>query len=194
MPRSSSPQFIKAKSASRPVVSSSGIPRRRGSASTSRPAASRAFVFRYFVAGRKRVMTLGEFGPLTLTAAREMARERKGQVVKGADPLAKKRARRDALTGGQRSKMYLAGREAGTIGHRKPKPRSMEGCGALSKRTGACPTRTHPQMWIIRGLMLAFARWWTLLTPEGFSRRTGAREALSALFTWPVKSTSPGTL
>ena len=100
MPRSLSPQFIKAMvpPAQGNCVEWDTQEKRLGIRITA--ATSRAFVFRYFVAGRKRVMTLGEFGPLTLTAAREMARERKGQVVKGADPLAQKRARRDALTVG----------------------------------------------------------------------------------------------
>src|SRR5690242_6367532 len=109
MPRSLTPQFIKAMEP--PAIGNrvEWDTQERGLGIRITAAGHRAFVMRYVAQGRERRLTLGEHPALTLTAAREMARERKGQVIKGADPLAQKRARKDALTLGRAVEMYLAG-------------------------------------------------------------------------------------
>src|SRR3954447_13635206 len=109
MPRSLTPQFIRAME---PPAKGNRVEwdaQERGLGIRVTAAGHRAFVLRYFVDGVKRVMTLGEHPTLSLTAAREIARERKGDVIKGADPLSEKRARKDALTLGKAVEMYLAG-------------------------------------------------------------------------------------
>ena len=49
---------------------------------------SQAFVARYNVEGRRREVTLGRFGPLTVDEGRELARRALGEASKGNDPLA----------------------------------------------------------------------------------------------------------
>ncbi|WP_035486068.1 tyrosine-type recombinase/integrase [Geminicoccus roseus] len=67
----------------------------------------RSFVLRYVVDGRERRMTLGEYPALSLSVARQMASERKGEVIKGADPLDARKAARDALTVAELIARYL---------------------------------------------------------------------------------------
>ncbi|WP_119458533.1 site-specific integrase [Rhodospirillaceae bacterium SYSU D60014] len=55
------------------------------------PSGRKAFVLSYRVHGRKRLMALGDFGPLTLEKAREWARKYIVQVEEGKDPLDEKR-------------------------------------------------------------------------------------------------------
>lgn len=55
------------------------------------PTGRKAFLLRYRLNGRKRLLTLGTYGALTLHQARDLARRRLGEVVSGEDPLEKKR-------------------------------------------------------------------------------------------------------
>lgn len=198
MPRKLTPQFIKAME---PPAGGNRVEwdtDEKGLGIRITAAGHRAFVLRYVADGRERRLTLGEFPTLGLTAAREMARERKGEVIKGADPLAAKQARRDAMTLGKAAAIYLAGREAGTIGHRKPKPRSME------ELRRALELHWQP----LHALPLAEidhtrieARLHDMVdreTGRGRVAANRAREALSALFSWAVKKrhvpTNPVTL
>ena len=124
MPRKLTPQFIRSME---PPASGNRIEwdtDEKGLGIRITAAGHRAFVLRYVADGRERRLTLGEFPALGLTAAREMARERKGEVIKGADPLAEKAAARNVPTLGSTIAEYLAGREAGTIGKRL-RPKSL---------------------------------------------------------------------
>ena len=47
----------------------------------------RSFVFRYGGRGRRRLMTLGEWGTLTVHQARQKAQRMRGRVLDGGDPL-----------------------------------------------------------------------------------------------------------
>jgi len=60
------------------------------------PSGRKAFVLSYRASGRKRLMTLGNFGVLTLEKARERARRHLVMVEDGIDPL---EARRQAVQG-----------------------------------------------------------------------------------------------
>lgn len=62
------------------------------------PSGRKAFVLSYRLHGRKRLLTLGEFGPLTLDMARDKALKRKAEVIDGSDPLEKRRAAAGART------------------------------------------------------------------------------------------------
>ncbi|MBZ0252679.1 MAG: tyrosine-type recombinase/integrase [Candidatus Methylomirabilis sp.] len=55
------------------------------------PSGARAFVIRYRAEGRKRYLTLGKVGVLTLEQARELARRRLVDVIEGKDPQAERR-------------------------------------------------------------------------------------------------------
>jgi integrase len=48
---------------------------------------ARSFVLRYVIGGRERKYTVGKYPDLSSGAAREMAIELKGEIVKGGDPL-----------------------------------------------------------------------------------------------------------
>ena len=107
MPRTLTPQFIRAME---PPASGNRIEwdeQERGLGVRITKAGHRAFVLRYVAQGRERRMTLGDFPTLTLTAARDIARGRKGDVIKGADPLAAKAAERTAVTLKQAVSRYV---------------------------------------------------------------------------------------
>lgn len=108
MPSKLTPQLIKALT---PPATGNRIEwdtQERGLGIRITAAGHRAWVLRYVVQGRERRLTLGDHPDLSLTAAREMARERKGEVIKGADPLARKQAAKDALTLGRVVELYVA--------------------------------------------------------------------------------------
>ena len=48
---------------------------------------ARAFVLRYVINGRERKYTIGKYPDLSATAAREIATELRGEIIKGNDPL-----------------------------------------------------------------------------------------------------------
>jgi len=57
------------------------------------PAGRKAFILSYRANGRKRLMTLGTYGPITLEQGRNKARSLLGDITNGGDPLeARKRA------------------------------------------------------------------------------------------------------
>jgi hypothetical protein len=124
MPTNLSPQFIKALAAPASGNRVEWDTQEKGLGVRVTAAGACAFVLRYVVQGRERRMTLGDFPALTLTAARQIARQRKGEIARGADPLAVKAAARGALTLGRAVESYLAAREAGDDGRAALKPRS----------------------------------------------------------------------
>ncbi len=88
------------------------------------------YILKYRTAGaRQRWHTIGRHGaPWTPDTAREEARRLLGEVVKGGDPAADKRAARDALTVGELCDRYFADAEAGRLlirGGRTKKPRTL---------------------------------------------------------------------
>jgi integrase len=76
-----------------------------------------AYFIKYRTAeGRQRWQTIGRHGaPWTPDMAREKARESLGEVVKGGDPSAEKRAARKAKTVAELCDAYLADAEAGRL-------------------------------------------------------------------------------
>jgi hypothetical protein len=52
------------------------------------PSGKKGFVLSYRTEGRKRLISLGDFGVLTLDEGRKLAREKLGVVTHGGDPLA----------------------------------------------------------------------------------------------------------
>jgi len=90
------------------------------------------YILKYRTAGaRQRWHTIGRHGgPWTPDMAREEARRLLGEVAKGGDPTADKRAVRQALTVGELCNRYLADAEAGRLlirGGRTKKPRTLGG-------------------------------------------------------------------
>ena len=72
------------------------------------PTGRKAFVLSYRdPQRRKRLYTLGEYGPLTLYKAREAAVKRKAQVIDGKDPLAQRKAAAGAKTVAELCQVYL---------------------------------------------------------------------------------------
>ena len=90
------------------------------------------YILKYRTAGaRQRWHTIGRHGaPWTPDTARDEARRLLGEVSKGGDPAADKRAARRALTVGDLCDRYLADAEAGRLlirGGRTKKPRTLSG-------------------------------------------------------------------
>ena len=72
------------------------------------PSGHKAFVFQYYtVYRRKRLMTLGDYGVLTLDMAREDAREKRRIVLKGGDPLKDRQDKRNSATFAELAEAYL---------------------------------------------------------------------------------------
>ncbi|HEY3911069.1 MAG TPA: tyrosine-type recombinase/integrase [Stellaceae bacterium] len=86
-----------------------GARRRRGNA------AVRFFVFYRTQEGRQRWQTIGQLGALTPDTARKQARAILGEVAKGGDPAAAKKATRQAQTVGELCDAYLTDAEAGRL-------------------------------------------------------------------------------
>ncbi len=71
------------------------------------PSGRKAFVLSYRTQGRKRLLTLGEYGTLTLDKARDLAIRQKGQVIDGKDPLAERKSIAGAKTVAELCHTYL---------------------------------------------------------------------------------------
>ncbi len=84
-----------------------------------------SYVLMYRTAeGRQRRYTIGKHGaPWTPETAREEARRLLGEVVKGNDPAADKRATRDAVTVAELCDAYMADAEAGRLLTRVKRPK-----------------------------------------------------------------------
>jgi integrase len=70
-----------------------------------------AFEIRYRADGKDRLLSIGKWGPLTVEQARTLARKHLGEVASGADPQAKRAAKRladaAALTVEEAARLYL---------------------------------------------------------------------------------------
>jgi integrase len=62
------------------------------------PSRRKAFILRYRAKGRKRLLTLGMYGPMTLDQARDLARQCLGEVIGGEDPVEERRKARQGET------------------------------------------------------------------------------------------------
>jgi integrase len=62
------------------------------------PSGRKGFILRYRVNGRKRLLTLGTYGTITLDQARDLARVRLGEVIQGGDPVEQRRKTRQGET------------------------------------------------------------------------------------------------
>lgn len=56
------------------------------------PSGRRVFILSYRAGRRKRLLTIGEFGPLTVAQARKAATIHKGEVIAGKDPVIERKA------------------------------------------------------------------------------------------------------
>jgi integrase len=80
--------------------------------------------------GRTRRMVIGKHGILTTDEARDLARQRLGEVLKGEDPSAKRRAARSGMTVSDICDWYLTEARAGRLlgRNRRPiKPSTLDG-------------------------------------------------------------------
>ncbi len=71
------------------------------------PSGRKSFVLSFRSNGQKRLMTLGQYGPLTLNKARDVALQRKAEVIEGRDPLEARRSAAGAGTVGELCQVYL---------------------------------------------------------------------------------------
>lgn len=177
MPRNLSPQFIRAME---PPASGNRVEwdtQERGLGVRITAGGHRAFVLRYVVQGRERRMTIGDFPTLSLTTAREIARARKGDVIKGGDPLAAKAVDRTAVTLGRAVARYVAER----VPEQKARTQS-ETRRALE--THWAPLHALPLSGITRGQVAA--RLSEIAQASGPVAANRARAQLSALFRWSI--------
>lgn len=68
---------------------------------------AKSFILERFIHGRVRRMTLGRYGELTLDQARDLAREKIGEIAKGSDPAEERRRHRQSATWGDLERLYL---------------------------------------------------------------------------------------
>jgi integrase len=71
------------------------------------PSGRKAFVLSYRAHGAKRLLTLGDYGTLTLETARKKAQQERAKVLEGQDPLQERRQTRAAPTVADLAKDYL---------------------------------------------------------------------------------------
>jgi len=71
------------------------------------PSGKKAFVLSYRVNGRKKMMTIGMYGALTLDQARRRARVDLGKIEAGGDPLSEKKQASSAETVEELCKYYI---------------------------------------------------------------------------------------
>lgn len=104
------------------------------------PSGRKAFVLRYRIDGRARLITLGDFGPLTVDMARTKAHEHlAGIEMQGADPL-KERRRRIVESQATLGKLLVEYIER----HAKPHKRSWEKDAGFLDRLVPDSLRTRP--------------------------------------------------
>jgi integrase len=71
------------------------------------PSGRKAFILRYRVSGRKRLLTIGTYGPITLEQARTQAKQRIGEVIQGEDPVEQRKKERQGETVRHLCEAYL---------------------------------------------------------------------------------------
>lgn len=68
---------------------------------------SKTFILEREINGRVRRMTLGRYGPLTVEQARDLAKQKIGEIAKGTDPADDRQVRRKSATFGELEQLYL---------------------------------------------------------------------------------------
>ena len=71
------------------------------------PSGRKSFVLSFRSNGQKRLMTLGQYGPLTLDKARDAALQRKADLIAGKDPLEERIAAGKAQTIAELCRVYM---------------------------------------------------------------------------------------
>jgi integrase len=71
------------------------------------PSSKKSFVLSYRAQGRKRLITLGAYGTLTLEKARDEAKLKLGDLIRGKDPLAVRQAAAQGTTMADLCRAYL---------------------------------------------------------------------------------------
>ncbi len=71
------------------------------------PSGRKSFVLSFRSNGQKRLMTLGQYGPLTLDKARDAALQRKADLIEGKDPLEQRIAAGKAQTISELCRVYM---------------------------------------------------------------------------------------
>jgi integrase len=88
-----------------------------------KPSGTKTFFVQYRNrSNRTRRLVIGQYGILTVELAREMARERLVEVIKGEDPSAERKAARNAYTVKDLCNWYLLEAESGRLLGRKRRP------------------------------------------------------------------------
>ena len=88
------------------------------------PSGKKAFLVSYRVHGRKRRMTLGSFGTITLDQARRKARRELGNVADGRDPLGERERKAQGETFGDLTKKYIEDYAKGPQFPKKPRKKT----------------------------------------------------------------------
>lgn len=71
------------------------------------PSGKKTFVVRYYFDGRRRYLTLGPYGVLTLTQARVLAKVRLSEVLQGVDPMERRRQELHGTTFGDLAREFM---------------------------------------------------------------------------------------
>jgi len=88
-----------------------------------KPSGTKSFFVQYRnKSNRTRRLVIGQYGILTVELAREMARERLVEVIKGEDPSAERKSARNAYTVKDLCNWYLLEAESGRLLSRKRRP------------------------------------------------------------------------
>ena len=88
-----------------------------------KPSGTRTFFVQYRNRARRtRRLVIGQHGVLTVEQARELARERLVEVIKGEDPSAERKAMKNACTIQDLCKWYLREAESGRLLSRRRRP------------------------------------------------------------------------
>jgi integrase len=87
------------------------------------PSGRKAFILSYRVHGRKRLLTLGMYGALTLEQARDLARIRLGEATGGDDPVEQRKKERQGETVRHLCAAYLERHAARKRSHRDDRRR-----------------------------------------------------------------------
>ena len=88
-----------------------------------KPSGTKTFFIQYRNnSNRTRRLAIGQYGVLTVEAARSMARERLVEVIRGEDPSAERKAARNAYTVKDLCNWYLLEAESGRLLGRKRRP------------------------------------------------------------------------
>jgi integrase len=140
------------------------------------PSGARSWLFMWKRAGRRREMGLGSAGSVTLADARQIARDYRGLVAKGLDPIEARRAATNAVTAkptfGEIADALISAKESEW---RNAKHRAQ---WRMTLETYAAPLRLRPVDEIDTEAVLAVLKPIWQAKPETASRLRGRIEAV----------------